>query len=269
MLFVAKQFRSFPKSKFLSFLGIGLFCILSRVQAAVWVDLNVPSFYTGDVVFENDGSPSVNLPLGARYFYEHSLRNNPSYPGLTSSGLYSTLIGSDTIPFQLQPYEANNLRKLGGSGSLIFDLPDGYYDKIAIALNAGNVAVSSIAGLTVTFNYSDLSSSLITIEVPDWGLSPTTGFVDVLNAGRANVDGLGQPIYENTNHFSIFGTALNTDPSKVLTSITFGRSTSVGEIGFFAFAGSVVPEPSKACLTLLGLMALLLQRRMTALRSSV
>lgn len=217
---------------------------ISSASAAILVDIS--GSFNGDVLASSDtdsagdGFGEFGSSGTADYKFRTDLSATPSFP---ASG--GTFTADNSGPeFQLGPYNGNNAVMIEGSGSVTVDITNQSITTLYALHTAVFFNTSGDDDGTVTFNYTDASSSsALTWDLMDsdgrWGSEPValTGSLDDLN---------GTSLFAGRQMY--WGTFVNPDQGKTVDSITFstvGHGDSDADFAVLALTNAI-PEPSSA-----------------------
>lgn len=220
---------------------------------------NIPISFTGwnaDVIAEKTaGSPAAgtNTSLGTYWsLYEAGAPGLGAVQGLTSSSFTSALDG--TTQFQFASYTSNNA--VNNTGTLTLVTP-GKYSNLSFLVQG----INNSPAFSVTLNYSDLTSTVLTGSTPNW-TDTGSGQVALSNFGLiGNIGATNTWNYFNyTGSIALFQSNFAANSAKTLTSIGFAK-TSGDQVALFAVSGTAaavsgVPEPATFAMLGFGLVAL-------------
>lgn len=139
--------------------------------------------------------------------------------------------------------DGNNAFRLPDSaGTFTIDIPDGQYEQVHLFATTGN----GDSLLTVTLNYSDLTTSQANVTVPDWfgGFADSASTYHLISERDRVQPGSGPGVaFEcpDTDVFDIFGFRLSPDPTKTLQSVRVDRTDTDGILNFFGATAVAAP----------------------------
>jgi len=149
--------------------------------------------------------------------------------GLPADG---KIISQSNTLYQMQPYNSNNTLRLnsGQTGTLTLTTSVNT-EKVMLLLNSGN------CNLGYQVNYSDASHDNGVLSVPDWGCT-TCGINAIAKLGR--VDNSGKI---ESDYWSMAEDSIITNPSKLISSITFSPTGSWVNIFALSQSNNVIVYP--------------------------
>jgi MBG domain (YGX type)/Secretion system C-terminal sorting domain/Fibronectin type III domain len=168
--------------------------------------------------------PSVN----GNVFYVEDFKTGPY--GLPASGIISSVSNTGII-YNLADYSSNNTLLLVGlneTKTLVLEEPGIYSSISVLAASAQGASIFS-----VTINYSDNTSEEVTsFNVPDWYYGANYAI-----QGVGRVSTFDEVFSGNTVDPRLYDNTLNVNSSKIITSLTFKKTSSGGRTGIFAICG--------------------------------
>ena len=211
-------------------------------QDLVWADLESNSGLNAmagtSTSFGGNGAGTV--------FYEAGVPGAPGNTGLPQGGYFTSSASTffPEVPFQLQPYNANNVLMTQSSGNETLTLATPGRFQL---LNLLNAASAGDANYNFTLQFADGSTTQVTGQIAqDWfgGNSVALGgFNRILRTGAFSDDYPANPnLYETDYALS------SADQQKVLTAITFNW-TSGGVLGIFGVSGDPISSTISNAIT--------------------
>jgi hypothetical protein len=157
-----------------------------------------------------------------------------SLNALASATGSDTTITWNSQVFNLGPAYTGDA--IGGSSSLTFPLPEGYYTSIQVLGTAtGGSAVSG----TLTVNYVTGAPYSTTVSFSDWKAGTTTPGESIV----ASMTSYNTPSGNTSGNAYLYGFVLPVNPAQIVSSITLPSSSSIK-----IFAIDVVFQPPQATL---------------------
>lgn len=235
-------------------IGISLLSCLARAGSIA------VSGFNEDVVTENAPHPSGHeFDIAGTDWIENGVGGAV---GLPSSLSFTSATGSGVV-YQLQPYTANNVLRMGdndpASGTMI--VAAGRYSSLHILAASGTdgSALPPVLGQTsdITLNFADGSVTLPkALQAYDWDIiaskaPPSLVAIDGLDRNIVSLappGGIDIDLFDR-HHFRLYETALDLGAlglsTRTLDSITFNDTSVHQATGVFAVDGTpTVPEPS-------------------------
>lgn len=241
------------KLAILALLPVPAWSAISPIGVSGWTHdlvINGPGPYNTSISNSMDNESGIeNWTWVEEGNYLLEAEVTPSFfPGLVAGT--HTSIGPSGAQFTFANFTGNNSLRLssGNSSTLTLDTADSYSSLVFI----GSAANGGSAEVTVTLNFSDLSTTQFTSTdgiSRDWfdGGSPESAYIA---GGRASNRGEEEymSLFRQTNGaIRLHEYWIQLDPAdqaKTLTSITIANTGGGGRIAVFAVSGEVVPEPS-------------------------
>ncbi len=240
------------KIKFTVLIALSLFYV--GLNAQTFVPISVTGF-NHDLVANGVGGVNraeatttitfddANLAGSDNVMYSTDFRGNNNPNSAPPFGLpMSRLINSVNLTganYELAPYDQNNalvLKDNGSSGTLTLGTP-GVFSRIAF-LGASAQGASSF---NVMLNFSDGTNTISSFTVPDWFFGPNFA---VKGIGRVTRTTVGNQVADfftgDSENPRLYDNQVTLNPpfnTKILTSITFQKTSSGGSTAILAING--------------------------------
>lgn len=192
---------------------------------------------TTTTTFDNVNVGGDNVMYSRNFRGNNNQNSEPPF-GLPDNGIINSvnLIGAN---YQLAPYDQNNalvLKTNGSSGTLILGTP-GVFSKIAFL----GSSAEGVSGFSVILNFSDGTNTTSNFSVPDWYNGSGFAFKGLGRVSRTQIGNQAPDVFtgdsENPRLYDnqiTLGAPFN---SKILTSITFTKTSSTGNTAILAING--------------------------------
>jgi len=241
---------------FVNLLPIFIFLILfspEKINAQTFVPLPVSGF-NQDMIAEGSGGinraeATSTIPfddisqLGDNVMYSKDFRGNNNPNTAPPFGLpVDRVVNSINLPganYLLAPYDQMNsllLVTLNSSGTLTLTTP-GVFSKIAFL----GASAQGDSDFNMVLNFSDGTSMNTTFTVPDWFDGPNFATQSIGRVHRTTTSGHQADEFNGTAfNPRLYDNQIDLQPpfnTKILTSITFTKTSSGGRTGIFAING--------------------------------
>ncbi|MEG4838228.1 Ig-like domain-containing protein, partial [Microcoleus sp. B9-D4] len=210
------------------------------------VQFDLTSVFDRDVIINRTGGvtdstqnglSTLNQTLLTQSFATFKAGANGN--GLPDNGFFATNAYHPDVQLGYNnTNNGNNAKVLTANGtSFNFAVTPNQYSEIHLLATSTN----GIAGMQVTFNYSDSTTGTGTATVPDWfnEITETSSSYYLIDGMDGSNDTTGT-VYTDVNDPAIFGFKFNPDPAKTLQSITVSKTsgtTANNWLGVFGATG--------------------------------
>jgi uncharacterized repeat protein (TIGR01451 family) len=215
------------------------------------IQFDPTSVFNADVVVNNGGGDDVvqdamdgdNNAYTTQSFSAAEFPTDPD--GLPDDAFFPAGAGHPNVQLHWSNDDnGNNARRSANAvDNFTIDILDGTYESVHIFGATGD----GDAQLTVTFNYSDVTTSQVSVTIPDWFNAPTSPVYQLIGGlDRAETDA---SVHYDDDGAQIFGAELGVDDSKTLVSITIDRTDTSGIFAFFGAVGLIAQNDSDLSIT--------------------
>ncbi|MCC6814826.1 MAG: fibronectin type III domain-containing protein, partial [Saprospiraceae bacterium] len=234
------------------FLALGLF-LTWQINAQSYISIPVTGF-NHDLIAEGSGGlnradstttttfDNVNAG-GDNVMYSKDFRgnNNPNTAppfGLPVNRIINSvnLVGANYL---LAPYDGKNalvLKTNGSTGTLVLGTP-GVFSKIAFL----GSSAEGVSGFNVVLNFSDGTNSSSTFSVPDWYFGSNFAIKGIGRVTRTQIGTQAPDLFTgDSENPRLYDNQITLAPpfnTKILTSISFNKTSSTGNTAILAING--------------------------------